>query len=120
MNAHTRDFRPSLPDAIEAEQALLGAVMVNNDAYWRVAGFLKPQHFTDKLHGTLFETMGAMIAEGRPVNPITVKPYIPAGEMVGEITMFAYVPSGLRRKPSPPSMPTITPAPSSKCGRGTR
>lgn len=51
MNAFTRDIRPALPDAIEAEQVLLGALLVNANAYWHVAGFLKPQHFSDKLHG---------------------------------------------------------------------
>lgn len=91
MNAFTREIRPALPDAIEAEQALLGAILVQNDTYWRVAGFLKPQHFSDKLHGTLYETMGAMIVEARPVNPITIKPYLPAGGMVGEMTVFEYV-----------------------------
>ncbi|TPN64935.1 DnaB-like helicase N-terminal domain-containing protein, partial [Mesorhizobium sp. B1-1-5] len=91
MNAHPRDFKAPLPDAIEAEAALLGAILHTNDAYWRVAGFLKPQHFHERLHGTLYEVMGTMIAEGRPVNPITIKPYIPAEEMVGELTMFQYV-----------------------------
>lgn len=32
-----------------------------------------------------------MIAKGRPVNPITIEPYIPAEQMVGDLTMFAYV-----------------------------
>lgn len=91
MNAHHREFKAPLPDAIEAEQALLGAILNSNDAYWRVAGFLKPNHFADKLHGALYETMGTMIAEGRPVNPITIKPYIPADQMVGDLTLFAYV-----------------------------
>lgn len=91
MNAFSRDIRPALPDAIEAEQALLGSLLVSNDTYWRVAGFLKRQHFAEKLHGTLYETIGTMIVEGRPVNPITVKPYLPAGGMVGEMTIFEYV-----------------------------
>ncbi|RWP59073.1 DnaB-like helicase C-terminal domain-containing protein [Mesorhizobium sp.] len=91
MNTHPREFRLPFPDAIEAEQPLLGAILNSNDAYWRVAGFLKPNHFADKLHGALYETIGTMIAEGRPVNPITIKPYIPADQMVGELTMFAYV-----------------------------
>ncbi|WP_144223448.1 DnaB-like helicase C-terminal domain-containing protein [Mesorhizobium amorphae] len=91
MNAHSRDFRPALPDAIEAEQALLGACLRSSDAYWRVAGFLKPEHFHEKLHGQLFEIIGTMVSEGRAVNPITIKPYLPANEMVGDVTMFEYV-----------------------------
>ncbi|SDJ60615.1 DnaB-like helicase N-terminal domain-containing protein [Mesorhizobium sp.] len=48
MNTHPREFRLPFPDAIEAEQPLLGAILNSNDAYWRVAGFLKPNHFADK------------------------------------------------------------------------
>jgi hypothetical protein len=33
------------PNNIEAEQALLGAILVNNDAFYRVSDFLKPSHF---------------------------------------------------------------------------
>jgi hypothetical protein len=35
----------SAPNNVEAEQALLGAILVNNDAYYRVSDFLKPSHF---------------------------------------------------------------------------
>ncbi|MER9937441.1 DnaB-like helicase C-terminal domain-containing protein [Mesorhizobium sp. M0088] len=91
MNAMERNFRAPLPDAVEAEQALLGAILKSNDAYWRVAGFLKPNHFHEKLHGDLFEVMGTMIAEGRPANPITMKPYVLADTMVGELTLFQYM-----------------------------
>ncbi|HEU4986883.1 MAG TPA: DnaB-like helicase C-terminal domain-containing protein [Rhizobiaceae bacterium] len=91
MNALPRDFKPPLPDAIEAEQGLLGAIMVNADAYWRVAGFLKSSHFSEQIHALLYETIGTMIAEGRAVNPITLKPYLPADQMIGDMPVFAYV-----------------------------
>jgi len=35
----------SAPHNIEAEQALLGAILVNNDAFYRVSDFLEPKHF---------------------------------------------------------------------------
>ena len=91
MNAHSRDIRPALPDAIEAEQALLGALLVNADAYWRVAGFLTAEHFAEPLHSLIYSTVGTMITEGRAVNPITVKPYLPADQMVGEMTVAHYL-----------------------------
>lgn len=90
MNAYSGDIRPALPDAVEAEQALLGSLLTSNESYWRVAGFLKPSHFIEGVHGKLYETMSTMIAEGRAVNPITVKPYLPE-QMVGELTLFQYV-----------------------------
>jgi replicative DNA helicase len=66
------------------------AVSLSNESYWRVAGFLKPSHFIEGVHGKLYEIMSMMIAEGRAVNPITVKPYLPE-QMVGELTLFQYV-----------------------------
>lgn len=39
------------PHNIEAEQALLGAILINNEAFHRVADFLKANHFFEPLHG---------------------------------------------------------------------
>ncbi len=44
------------PNNIEAEQALLGAILVNNDAFYRVSDFLKPTHFNEPLHRKIFES----------------------------------------------------------------
>ena len=38
------------PHNIEVEQALLGAILVNNEAFYRVSDFLNPEHFFDALH----------------------------------------------------------------------
>lgn len=75
----------ALPDAREAEEALLGAILIDNSVYWRVAGFLKPEHFRDGekgINGPLYSLFGQMISEGRPVTPITVKPYVDADSVV--------------------------------------
>ena len=47
------------PHNLEAEQALLGAILVNNEAMDRVSGFLEPHHFFDPLHQQIFETAAA-------------------------------------------------------------
>ncbi len=44
----------SPPQNIEAEQALLGAILVNNEAYRRVAEFLLPEHFAEPVHQRVF------------------------------------------------------------------
>jgi replicative DNA helicase len=80
-----------MPDAIEAEMALLGAMMMNSDAYWRVAGFLQKMHFCDEVNGKIYETAGTMIAEGRSVNPITIKQYFPPDQKVGDLTISQYL-----------------------------
>ncbi|MDG1972628.1 MAG: DnaB-like helicase N-terminal domain-containing protein, partial [Paracoccaceae bacterium] len=51
------------PHNIEAEQAILGALMVNNDVYDRVSSIIEPHHFFDPLHGRIFETAGRRIAK---------------------------------------------------------
>ncbi|MCC6982872.1 MAG: replicative DNA helicase, partial [Bauldia sp.] len=38
------------PHNLEAEQALLGAILVNNEAFYRVSDFLEPGHFQEPLH----------------------------------------------------------------------
>ncbi|MDF1599702.1 DnaB-like helicase C-terminal domain-containing protein [Mesorhizobium sp. YIM 152430] len=91
MNAFARDLKPALPDAVDAECALLGAIMLNADAYWRVAGFLKGQHFKEDVHRLIYETMGTLISSGRSANPVTLNPYMPAGLMIGDITITAYL-----------------------------
>lgn len=73
-----------LPQNIEAEQALLGAILINNDAYYRVVDFLKANHFFEPLHGHIFEVMGALIRSNRVANPITLKAFLPTTiEIVG-------------------------------------
>ena len=38
------------PHNIEAEQSVLGAILVNNDAFYRVSDFLKADHFFEPIH----------------------------------------------------------------------
>ena len=47
------------PHNLEAEQALLGAVLVNNESMDRVSAFLDPQHFYDPLHQQIYEVAGS-------------------------------------------------------------
>lgn len=70
------------PNNIEAEQALLGAILVNNDAYYRVSDFLKPVHFHEPLHRKIFEVAGDIIRMGKTAHPVTVKTFIPSPEKV--------------------------------------
>ncbi len=65
------------PNNIEAEQALLGAILVNNDAYYRVSDFLKPVHLYEPLHRKIFEVAGDIIRMGKTANPVTIKTFLP-------------------------------------------
>jgi replicative DNA helicase len=63
------------PHSLEAEQALLGAIFVNNDALDRVSGFLEAQHFFDPLHAAIYKAAGSLVASGKRANPVTLRPY---------------------------------------------
>ncbi|MFC6488760.1 replicative DNA helicase [Nitratireductor sp. GCM10026969] len=79
------------PNNIEAEQALLGAILVNNDAFYRVSDFLKPTHFYEPLHRKIYEVAGELVRMGKMANPVTLKTFLPANEKVGELTVQQYL-----------------------------
>lgn len=61
------------PHNYGAEQALLGAVMVNNRVLDRVNEFLRAEHFADPVHGRIFEACSKLIERGQIASPITLK-----------------------------------------------
>ncbi len=81
------------PNNIEAEQALLGAILMNNDAYYRVSDFLKPIHLYEPLHRKIFEVAGDIIRMGKIANPVTIKTFLKADEKVGDMTVSQYLAS---------------------------
>ena len=66
------DFRQA-PHNIDAEQALLGAILVNNEAMDRVSAFLDMSHFYDPLHAQIFEVAGKLIQAGKQATPVTLR-----------------------------------------------
>lgn len=62
----------SLPHNFEAEKALLGAIFANNNAYDRVADYLRPECFADPIHGSIFGAIAKLIERGQIADPITL------------------------------------------------
>jgi replicative DNA helicase len=79
------------PENIEAEQALLGSILINNVAYHRVAEFLKGEHFSNALHGKLFDSISRLIEKGQVVSVITLKTYLENDEAMKEAGGSAYL-----------------------------
>src|SRR5690606_39186430 len=79
------------PHNIEAEQALLGAVLVNNDAFYRVSDFLLPEHFFEPLHQRIFEVIGEIVRAGKAATPVTVKTFLPADLKVADLNAAQYL-----------------------------
>src|SRR3954464_11208087 len=90
-DAGTPAYR-SAPHNIEAEQSVLGAILVNNDAFYRVSDFLESKHFFEPIHQTIFETASHLIRAGKIATPVTLKTFLPAEiEIGGGMTVGQYL-----------------------------
>jgi replicative DNA helicase len=88
--AGTPTFR-SAPHNIEAEQSLLGAILVNNDAFYRVSDFLEAKHFFEPIHQTIFDTSASLIRMGKVATPVTLKTFLPPDTDIGGVTVGQYL-----------------------------
>ncbi|MEL6946382.1 MAG: replicative DNA helicase [Pseudomonadota bacterium] len=79
------------PQNVEAEQALLGAILVNNDALYRVSDFLKADHFHEPLHREIYRVADEMIRASKRANPVTIKTFLPEHEKIGDMTVAVYL-----------------------------
>jgi replicative DNA helicase len=87
---NTPVFRAA-PHNIEAEQALLGAILVNNEAFYRVSDFLKPEHFFEPIHAKVFDLAASLIRAGKIASPITLKTFLPADLDVAGLNASQYL-----------------------------
>ena len=94
-----------VPYDIEIEQALLGAVLVDNQALERVSNTLKPDHFYDPLHARIYEVMSALSEKGGMViTPLTLHAAMKADPGLQEVGGHAYL-AGLAQ--AAPAMPNV-------------
>ena len=87
----------SAPHNIEAEQALLGAILVNNEALYRVSDFLEPEHFFEPIHQKIYELARDLIRAGKIATPVTLKTFLDANVDIGGMTLGA-IPRPARRR----------------------
>jgi replicative DNA helicase len=79
------------PHNVEAEQALLGAILINNEAYHRVSEYLRPEHFYEPVHGRVFEAMVRLIEQGRLADHVTLKVNFDEDEALRELDGAQYL-----------------------------
>ena len=81
----------TLPHNIEAEQALLGALLVNNDVYDRVTAVVQAAHFFDPVHARIFEVAGERIRRNALATPVTLKAFFEDDAGLKELGGPAYL-----------------------------
>jgi len=79
------------PHNHEAEQQLLGAIMLSNRSFERVSEFLRPEHFSDPVHRRVFEACGKLIERGQMANPVTLKTYFDSDNALAELGGMEYL-----------------------------
>ncbi len=89
MEAH--QITANLPQNLEAEQALLGAVINNNKSFEKISEFLRPQHFADPVNAKIFEVLSKLIQRGHVADIITLKNYFEQDGSLAEVGGHKYL-----------------------------
>ena len=81
----------TLPHNTEAEQGLLGALLVNNRALEKVGDFLRPEHFFAPAHQRIFEAIAKLADRGQTASPVTLKSYFEKDEDLAHVGGSEYL-----------------------------
>lgn len=91
------------PHNIEAEQALLGAMLYDNEVYQRVGDWLKADHFYDPLHARIYESASQLIIGGSLADAVVLKSRFERDPGMAEIGGAVYLADLMREAPEPAS-----------------
>jgi replicative DNA helicase len=81
----------SLPHNIEAEAALLGALMIDNRLAEDIQLKLRPEHFFEPLHGRIYEQILRLLDRNMLASPVTLRPLFEGDEEMKELGGPAYL-----------------------------
>jgi replicative DNA helicase len=76
---------------IEVEQAVLGAIFQNNQAFGQVSNILRPEHFYEPIHAKIYELCGDAIRAGRAATPVTLHGKMPPDIGIRGVTGAQYL-----------------------------
>ena len=79
------------PSNLEAEQALLGSILVNNDIIDEISNILNPTTFYDPAHTKIYAVVESLNNKGMIANPITLKNYFEKDNMLNEVGGTEYL-----------------------------
>ncbi len=79
------------PSNLEAEQALLGSILVNNDIIDEVSTLVSANIFFDPAHIKIYEVIESLNNKGMIANPITIKNFFEKDNMLNEVGGTEYL-----------------------------
>jgi len=80
-----------MPCNVEAEQAVIGSILVSNDIFDEITPIIDAQKFFDPIHVKIFETIENLINKGLLANPITLKNHFENNEGLKELGGQEYI-----------------------------
>jgi replicative DNA helicase len=81
----------TIPHNLEAEQSVLGALLLNNSSYERVSDYLRPEHFSHKIHGHIYHAIVTLVDAGKIADPITLKAFFADSKELDSVGGAAYL-----------------------------
>src|ERR1700760_3596760 len=84
------------PNNLEAEQALLGAILYNNTTYHRVNEVLRPEHFFEPVHQRVYEAIDRLLSEGKAATGVTLAPLFMQDPGLADMGGIGYIARLLR------------------------
>ena len=72
---HIENQMRILPHNTEAEQSLLGAILLNNECLENVSEFLQPAHFATPINGKIYDAIMKVTSQGLVADPVTLRAY---------------------------------------------
>jgi replicative DNA helicase len=88
------------PHSIEAEQSVLGGLMLDNEAFDRVAELVVSHDFYTRTHKLIFEAMEKLVEDGHPIDLITISETLEKNNQLASIGGFAYLAEIAKNTPS--------------------
>jgi replicative DNA helicase len=93
MKKTESDHNPvrKLPANVQAEQMLLGAILINSNLIEQVSEFLKSEHFYEKLHQKIYNAIEILIEKGLSATPVTIKSMLDKDQLFHEADGNEYI-----------------------------
>lgn len=79
-----------MPSSVDVEQAVLGALMLDNGLYARVSDLLKPESFFEQIHSEIYRVIESYVPAGKIANAITIKTQL-GDQDLGGVTVGEYL-----------------------------
>ena len=99
MSARGGDVRTP-PHSVEAEQAVLGGLLLDSAAWDNVADVLRADDFYRPDHKLIYEAIGMLAAQGKPCDAVTVSEHLERSGQLGEAGGLAYLGTLARDTPT--------------------